>query len=142
MKKYAYAGFRIRLAAQLIDLIVLAAACWVLLTMIYGSEYWLSDDLYHGSWDIFFSCILPPVATIWFWQRYLGTPGKLLLNLKVVDLRSGRKMSSGQSIWRYVAYLLSSIPLCFGLVWIAVDKRKQGWHDKLAGTAVIYEPRW
>jgi uncharacterized RDD family membrane protein YckC len=24
-----------------------------------------------------------------------------------------------------------------GFIWIAFDKRKQGWHDKLAGTVVI-----
>jgi uncharacterized RDD family membrane protein YckC len=26
-----------------------------------------------------------------------------------------------------------------GFIWIAFDKRKQGWHDKLAGTVVILE---
>ncbi|MGR3985112.1 MAG: RDD family protein, partial [Gammaproteobacteria bacterium] len=28
-----------------------------------------------------------------------------------------------------------------GLLWVAFDKRKQGWHDKLAGTVVIKRPR-
>ncbi|MBT7879149.1 MAG: hypothetical protein HN738_13805, partial [Gammaproteobacteria bacterium] len=27
--------------------------------------------------------------------------------------------------------------LGLGFIWIALDKRKQGWHDKLAGTVVI-----
>jgi uncharacterized RDD family membrane protein YckC len=26
-----------------------------------------------------------------------------------------------------------------GFLWIAFDKRKQGWHDRLAGTAVIHD---
>ena len=32
---------------------------------------------------------------------------------------------------------LPTIPLFMGLVWVAFDKRKQGWHDKLAGTVVV-----
>jgi uncharacterized RDD family membrane protein YckC len=38
---------------------------------------------------------------------------------------------------RYIGYYLSTIPLLLGLIWVAVDPRKQGWHDKLAGTAVV-----
>jgi uncharacterized RDD family membrane protein YckC len=26
-----------------------------------------------------------------------------------------------------------------GFIWVAFDKRKQGWHDKIAGTVVIRE---
>ena len=38
---------------------------------------------------------------------------------------------------RYLAYLVSMLPLCFGFLWIAWDKKKQGWHDKIAKTYVI-----
>ena len=31
------------------------------------------------------------------------------------------------------------IPIFLGFLWIAFDKRKQGWHDKLAGTVVTYD---
>jgi len=44
-------------------------------------------------------------------------------------------------IGRYFGYFLASIPLGLGLLWVAFDKRKQGWHDKLAGTVVIRETR-
>jgi uncharacterized RDD family membrane protein YckC len=27
--------------------------------------------------------------------------------------------------------------LLLGLVWVAFDPRKQGWHDKIAGTVVV-----
>jgi uncharacterized RDD family membrane protein YckC len=27
--------------------------------------------------------------------------------------------------------------LFLGIIWVGFDKRKQGWHDKLAGTVVI-----
>jgi uncharacterized RDD family membrane protein YckC len=31
------------------------------------------------------------------------------------------------------------LPLCLGIFWVGWDKRKQGWHDKIAGTLVIKE---
>jgi len=34
-------------------------------------------------------------------------------------------------------YFLSGLPLLLGIFWIAFDGRKQGWHDKLAGTVVV-----
>ncbi len=36
--------------------------------------------------------------------------------------------------------LRTSYPLfhyALGFIWVGVDQRKQGWHDKLAGTVVI-----
>ena len=45
--------------------------------------------------------------------------------------------SVNYSIGRYLGYYVSIIPFCMGLIWVAFDRRKQGWHDKLAGTVVI-----
>ena len=42
-------------------------------------------------------------------------------------------------IARYFGYLVSSLPLFLGFAWIAIDRRKQALHDKIAGTRVIYE---
>ena len=67
----------------------------------------------------------------------MGTPGKMILNLKVVDAGSGDKLSIGQAIGRYLSYIVAFLPLCLGIFWVGIDKRKQGWHDKLAGTVVI-----
>jgi uncharacterized RDD family membrane protein YckC len=44
-------------------------------------------------------------------------------------------------VGRYLGYFVSTIPFGLGLFWIGWDKRKQGWHDKLAGTVVIRAPR-
>lgn len=30
-----------------------------------------------------------------------------------------------------------NLPLCMGLIWVAFDRRKHGFHDKLANTVVI-----
>lgn len=137
MENQEYAGFWIRVGAVLIDMIVMLIVFGLPLTLIYGETYWTGDQMYHGFWDLFFSYILPFVATIWFWLRFLGTPGKMALRLKIVDANTGNKLSVGQAIGRYFAYIVAAIPLLLGYIWIGIDKRKQGFHDKLAGTVVI-----
>ena len=138
MEDVEYAGFWIRFGAVIIDTIILTIVILVPLSFIYGADYWLGERLVYGFWDIFLNYVLPFVATIWFWRKFLGTPGKMMLELQVVDATTFKTMSLGQSIGRYFAYLVSSIPLCLGFVWIAFDKRKQGWHDKIAGTVFIH----
>ena len=137
MENHEYAGFWVRLGAVLIDMVVLMIVTGIPLTLIYGTEYWVSANKFHGFWDLILNYILPIVATIWFWLRFYGTPGKMALNLKIVDAKTGHKLTLGQSIGRYFAYILSTIPFFLGYIWVGIDKRKQGWHDKLAGTVVI-----
>ena len=61
----------------------------------------------------------------------------MLLSAKIVDASTFGPPSTGKLIGRYFAYLVSIVPMFLGFLWIAFDKRKQGWHDKLAGTVVI-----
>ena len=137
MEDVKYAGFWIRLGAVLIDLMVMGVVLYIPSTVIYGSEYWVGDQFFYGFWDLMFSYVLPLVGTIWFWLRFSGTPGKMALKLKIVDAGTGNKLTFGQAIGRYFAYILSAIPFFLGYIWVGFDKRKQGWHDKLAGTVVI-----
>jgi uncharacterized RDD family membrane protein YckC len=78
------------------------------------------------------------VATILFWRFRGATPGKMLIRAKIVDSKTFGKPSTGQLIGRFFAYIISAI-FMLGFLWIAFDKRKQGWHDKLAGTVVIQD---
>lgn len=67
------------------------------------------------------------------------TPGKMIFGLKVVQTRGekGEKMTPGIAFLRWVGYLVSWLFLYLGFIWIAFDGKKQGWHDKIAGTVVI-----
>lgn len=136
-----YAGFWIRVGATLIDCIVMFIVIGIPLTFIYGSEYWIDEQLLKGFWDLVLGYILPVVATILFWRHYLGTPGKMATNLRVVDAKTGYRLSLSQAIARYFGYIISILPLGLGFIWIGLDKKKQGWHDKLAGTVVIRNNR-
>jgi uncharacterized RDD family membrane protein YckC len=71
--------------------------------------------------------------------KFLGTPGKLLLNCHVVDATTGASLRAGQAVLRYFAYIISTLPLCLGFLWIAWDKRKQGFHDKIAKSVVVIQ---
>jgi len=77
------------------------------------------------------------VATILFWRFRGATPGKMVVKARIVTADGLRQPSTGRLIGRFLAYFVSIIPSFLGFLWIAFDRRKQGWHDKLAGTVVI-----
>ena len=60
----------------------------------------------------------------------------MLLGLQVVSTEGGN-ISYGVAFLRSVGYLVSSFVFCLGFIWIGFDSKKQGWHDKIAGTVVI-----
>ena len=61
----------------------------------------------------------------------------MLFKSVIVDVNTLSAPSTAQNIIRYLGYFISFLPLGLGFLWIAFDERKQGWHDKLAGTVVI-----
>jgi uncharacterized RDD family membrane protein YckC len=141
MKEQEYAGFWIRTWAALIDSILVLIIIFPLLTAIYGTAYWDSELFIQGFWDILFNYLLPAFAIIVFWIYKSATPGKMLTKLTIVDAKTGGKPTRGQFIGRYFAYYISMFPLFLGIIWVGFDKKKQGWHDKLAGTVVIKNAR-
>jgi uncharacterized RDD family membrane protein YckC len=69
------------------------------------------------------------------WARSGQTVGKALTGIKVVRT-DGYPLGFGKAILRYIGYLISSLLLSLGFLWIGFDARRQGWHDKIAGTLV------
>ena len=132
-----YAGFWRRFAATLIDSLLIALVMLPMLLAIYGAEFFEGGAEIKSGWDLLFQLVIPLALTVWFWRRYLGTPGKVLLKVKVVDAESGNAMTNGQAVGRYFAYLASSLPLGLGFVWIVFDSKKRGWHDIICRTVVI-----
>jgi uncharacterized RDD family membrane protein YckC len=132
-----YAGFWIRLGATIVDTILLMLVSFPLLWGIYGDEYFNANAEVAGVADVLISWVFPAVAIILFWIYKSATPGKMAFKLRIVDARSGDKPSMGQFIGRYLGYWVSGFALGLGLLWVAFDRRKQSWHDKLAGTVVV-----
>lgn len=132
-----YAGFWLRVAASLIDTIMLLVLLFPLLSLIYGMSYWTEPRPVSGVLDFLLNYMAPGIIVILFWIYKSATPGKLILKMKIVDAETLHEAKTGQLIVRYLGYYLSTIPLLLGLIWVGIDKRKQGFHDKLAHTLVI-----
>ena len=134
-----YAGFWIRVWGTIIDTVLLVLIIFPILITAYGWEYFDVDatGLLAGPLDFLMSWVLPAGAVITFWILKLATPGKMAIGARIVDARTGARPSNAQFIGRYFAYFVSTIPLGLGVIWVGIDSRKQGWHDKLAGTVVV-----
>ncbi|HET7314875.1 RDD family protein [Salinisphaera sp.] len=159
--EWVYAGFWIRVWASIIDSALLLLVVFPLLSLVvpgpsgahatggrlimpngridYGALT-LMPTL-PGPLHILLYWVLPAVVVIIFWLTREATPGKMAIRARVVDARSGERLAPGQSILRYLGYYVSTIPLGLGLIWVGIDPRKQGWHDKLARTVVVRRPR-
>lgn len=136
-----YAGFWLRVIASLIDSLLIMLITYPILFGMYGSDYFLGEKVVAGIGDFLLTWVFPATAIILFWVYRSATPGKMLIKAKIVDAKTGAKPSTGKLIGRYFAYFVSMIPLMLGIIWVGIDKRKQGWHDKIAGTVVIRETK-
>ncbi|OQY55281.1 MAG: RDD family protein [Candidatus Parabeggiatoa sp. nov. 2] len=132
-----YVGFWLRVLATIIDSLIILLVTLPLLISIYGMQYLESDATVQGLADFLISYVFPAIAVILFWNYKQATPGKMAISAVIVDANTGDKPSNGQLVGRYFSYIISSLPLGLGLIWVAFDARKQGWHDKLANTVVI-----
>jgi len=147
-----YAGFWIRVLASIIDTFILLLILAPLMTVIYGVDsistqisnenmsYYASSYTFQGDGSLFLKYILPAIIIIIFWVFKSATPGKMLTKLSIVDAKTGKKPTLVQFLLRYAGYFLSSIFL-LGFIWVAFDKRKQGFHDKIAGTVVLRDSK-
>jgi uncharacterized RDD family membrane protein YckC len=154
MTFYKYAGFWRRLIAFTIDCTIISSIftfLFTIMSMAYffgaiaaNSEKFIADltDPARFSLTVFllllFLIFINTVYFTYFHGATGKTPGKMILGVEVVS-DEGSPISFGDAFLRSVGYLVSSLvfTIPIGFIWIAFDKRKQGWHDKIAGTVVI-----
>ena len=129
-----YVGFWQRLFAFLIDWMLVFVVYGPIVVMAFGTEYFSLEVPRY--WDLV-TLLVIAVATLLFWRYQGATPGKIAIAARIVDAETGRPPSTARLVVRLFAYLVSALPLYLGFLWIAFDRRKQGWHDKIAGTVVI-----
>lgn len=141
-----YAGFFQRLAAYLIDWTVLGLVTLSIEFCLGANPFQVLSaksleeiNAYQAQtrWVYLLLYGFSFVYTLLFWVNFEGaTPGKRLLGIKVVK-EDGAPLNFASAFIRYFGYLLSAMVLGLGYLWVAFDKRKQGWHDKLARTVVV-----
>jgi uncharacterized RDD family membrane protein YckC len=71
------------------------------------------------------------------WRLAGRTIAQALLGLRVVRT-DGRPLKAPACVVRAAGYLLSAI-LLLGFIWVCFDRRRQGFHDKIARSLVIYD---
>jgi uncharacterized RDD family membrane protein YckC len=128
-----YVGFWPRFGAFVIDSFAVLFLVVPLLVWYFGIGWAYAE----GATAFVINWILPAVAVLLFWHFKSATPGKMVISAVIVDASTFGTPTTGQLIGRYLGYYVSTIPLFAGLVWVAFDPRKQGWHDKMANTVVI-----
>ncbi len=131
-----YAGFWIRFLASVLDSLLLLMVIVPLLLMFYGPGVLFATESPGLAYDII-NYVLPIIAVIIFWQYRAATPGKLMMDIYIVDADTLGQPTFVRLLLRYIGYYVSILTLFLGFFWIGWDKRKQGFHDKIANTVVI-----
>jgi uncharacterized RDD family membrane protein YckC len=135
-----YVGFWARFVAFVLDSLWVTLLLVPLLALVGGPGFFTIEHALTHAGDLrekLVSYGIPAVVIIALWRRTLATPGKMAIGAQIVDAGTLGPPTLGQLVIRYLGYYLSTIPLGLGLLWVAFDPRKQGWHDKLANTVVI-----
>ena len=152
-----YAGFWIRFGAYLLDLItisILSTIIWFIsfsiITSEAGIDFFVTSAESDGGlafgfvmWLLFlfvFPFILVPLSYFIYYpaSKYQGTFGKQMLGLIIVD-RDGSQLSLGRSFLRFIGTIISSIILYLGFIMIGFTEKKQGLHDMISTTYVVYK---
>jgi uncharacterized RDD family membrane protein YckC len=134
-------GFGRRLGAAAIDALIVIFLAWVfailasvvgwLFTMFNSNNPPPVQALIIGS-----ALVVSVVYFIGAWAKNGATIGQSLLGMVVVRT-DGSKLNFTAALLRYIGYLISGMLLSLGFLWINLDARRQGWHDKIARTIVI-----
>lgn len=147
-REIVYAGFWVRLAAYTIDSFIVFAGLLIVRLFLLGMSsltegtplggnilfhYTLKDILLYGVQVFYFILCTYHAGT---------TPGKRVMNLRVVSAVEEEKLSFFNVLYREtVGRFLSGLVLCIGYILIGIDKEKRGLHDMLCDTRVIYGRR-
>lgn len=139
-----YAGFFVRLAAYLIDWLIVGSVLLVVRIPIWiatfsGADFLSKDFIFqYSAADIVLYCLKVLYFTLMTY--YSGsTLGKKLFQLQVVSADKERKPTLFEIVFREsVGKFLSGLIIYVGYIMIGIDKDKRGLHDILSDTRVIY----
>lgn len=135
-------GFGLRLAALLLDWVLLGFLTMLLilvLGMVLGllTAYTPDQGLAVDRLAVGIAILLSVAYYVVAWAKSGQTIGKGALGIKVVGA-DGKPPSGGKALLRYIGYIVSGLVVALGFLWVVFDRKRQGWHDKIAGTYVVY----
>jgi uncharacterized RDD family membrane protein YckC len=151
-----YAGFWVRFFALLIDTLILIGIVWLyngIWGLASGKGFWGEEvvdssipdavassgsSYWAVSGIILFLIVVAYFICFWGWRGQ--TPGKMVMRIGIVRF-DGNKIGWGGAVLRFLGYIISILLFLSGFFWVALDTRRQGFHDKIADTFVITVPR-
>ena len=151
-----YAGFASRAVALVIDFAIISVALlavnWFVASFLGMLNMQVSDCVQQvtgqqkgtdfcnlvASVSLIFALCFAPVYFIFFWIVGDGTtPGHAIMGLRVVRM-SAKPMRLHIAVLRWIGYIVCFLSFGLGFVGVLLDNQRQGWHDTLAGTCVLY----
>jgi len=61
----------------------------------------------------------------------------MAMKIKLIGTDGTYPIGYGKGFLRWIGMIISAMVILLGYVWILIDKKNQGWHDKIAGTYVV-----
>lgn len=138
---FVYLGFWARVLASILDNIWIGIVLVILLVGLGQAGVIQLSMTETGGTEMVIQTLIPLIMVVALWIKYASTPGKMAFGAKILDANTFGEVPAGRLVLRYVAYFVSVVPVGLGFLWVAIDKRKQGWHDKIAGTVVVKDKR-
>ena len=139
-----YAGFFVRLAAYIVDTVIVWAAMLIVRLPVWGTtisspdNFLVKDFIFQYSIKDILFYIMQAAYFVLLTYFTGSTLGKKLFQIRVVSAED-RKMTFFEVTFREtVGRFLSALILSIGYIMIAIDKKKRGLHDILSDTNVVY----
>ena len=134
------AGVGQRLASYLVDVVVLSVI-YIALMFLFGVPI-EGEAIAGGDFSTTFYAvyILMAAIGIGYFTYFFGkgqTPGMKLVEIKLIRADGVEPVGYKKGFFRWVGMEISGMVLLLGYIWILIDKKRQGWHDKIAGTYVV-----
>jgi uncharacterized RDD family membrane protein YckC len=120
----AFGGFWIRVVAYIIDAILIGIVETILISAAGAAGQSIAG-------------LLGIVYFIGMWGTTGQTVGMMPFGLRVVRNADGGKLTWGNAVLRFIGLIVSFVCIFIGVIWVAFDSRKRGWHDMIGGTVVI-----
>ncbi len=154
-----YAGFISRAAAFILDILIVILIIVVMsLAIALPLQQFLGIDIdncpsitawqdllnlrtltcFGAKWlRLAVAALTGPVYYTLFWTLSGQTPAQYLLGLRVVRT-DGKRMAFHRAVIRFIGYFAALATVGLGFLWVLIDDRRQGLHDKMARTVVVY----
>lgn len=155
-REIAFAGSAPRVAAYLVDAVIVGAIATTVLSLLLGrTPAPGSDPAAAAQLTLLIAGIGLPYFVVSWATRLRGTPGQRLLGMRVGHAFDGRTLTVGEAVRRWavlgaplallaLAPAAGSIGATAQLAWsmvllvtVATSATRQGVHDRVAGSAVV-----